>query len=135
MPAPFSQLLASLKSSFSNRFCLTRTQFQQYLGISRATEQRMLHSGQYPRVIWLGRAAVILLDDLAAWLAAGGASRERRCAPGTYAKADPKKRGRPKGSRNRPKNLSGQIPPIPPENTGILTRAQARAQASSLSDQ
>ncbi len=80
------EMLAKL---FDDATYITRTQFREFMGISRGTDSRMRTQGQYPRMINLPGASEgrILLIDLAAWLESGGCPRIEGA----------KKRGRPAG--------------------------------------
>lgn len=88
-------LLPYLHQTFPGSEAITTAEFRDFLKISPSTARRMRLIGQYPKTISLpGQTGEkrILLVDLAAWLERGG------CLPDA-----PKKRGRPAGSRNRPK--------------------------------
>lgn len=86
------ELMTHLQDHFNGDNAITRLQFREYLNISPSTDWRIKKAGQYPKIINLAGSEKILLVDFAAWLNRGGATQEEQ-----------KKRGRPRGSRNKAK--------------------------------
>ena len=98
-------ILSHLTERFSGADAITRVDFRTYLGISHSTDCRLKRLGHYPRTINVAGSERILLIDLAAWLEQGGAERPQQ----------PLKRGpgRPKGSKNKPKEAPRTSPMLP----------------------
>lgn len=101
-------ILSELKERFPGRLFIYRTEFRELFDISSASERRMIQQGFMPCIIGVageeGRRGRILLVELAKWLANGGSrafySKDMESEPPITAK-----RGRPIGSRNKPKNI------------------------------
>ena len=102
--------LELLTTQFAPANAITRADFRSYLGISVSTDCRLKRAGHYPRVISLTGTEKILLTDLAAWLDQGGAPAAKQ----------ERRRGRPKGSRNKPKPVAQHTPALPPHMAAAL---------------
>lgn len=113
-PSPMAKaaptLLASLRERFPGRDFITRAEFRELLGISSSKDACLWKAGTYPPVVSLGHLYRIYLEALAAWLAAGGCpAPEREWLP----KPGARKRGRPAGSKNKPKADAKEGLPAP----------------------
>lgn len=100
-----------LQEIYPDQKTISRADLRAFLGISIATDARMKRDGDYPRTIHVRNSELILLIDFAAWLEAGS-------------KIDQKpRRGRPKGSRNKPKATQSPLrtaPQLPPEMAALI---------------
>ena len=106
--------LNHLSTKFAPANAITRADFRSYLGISVSTDCRLKRAGHYPRVINLTGTEKILLTDLAEWLDRGGAPAAKQG----------RLRGRPKGSRNKPKpNPIPSYSPMLPAHMGVCSPA------------
>lgn len=108
-------ILNHLNDRFPGTDAITRADFRTFLNISHSTDCRLKKSGHYPRLINVAGSEKILLIDLAAWLEQGG-------APSPTTLQERKGRGRPKGSRNKPKppHTRTNSPALPPQMATAL---------------
>ena len=88
----------SLFAEFYPSQTLTQAQFCEYAGVERALVWQMKKNGKYPKTIKFDGRERIHLLDLVAWL--------RGDPDSTTPAAEFKKRGRPVGSRNKPRPSS-----------------------------
>ena len=105
-----SNTLNHLSEKFAPANAITRAEFREYLAISVSTDCRLKKSGHYPRLINLTGTEKILLTDLAAWLDQGGAPAANQPAC---------RRGRPKGSKNKPKDTKIRLTPTLPASMAL----------------
>ena len=97
----YSSILSYLTALFSDdgknsakNGAISHNQLCRFLNISRPTAWRYQKKGQYPRVVRIGNSERIFLCDLASFIVQGGKA------------AGHKQRGRPVGSKNRPKGAT-----------------------------
>ena len=114
--------LQHLQQMFPKAGAISRLEFRRFFRISTSTDARMKREGLYPKTTYACGSERILLTHLAAWLDAGGgiAPPDRTRKPG---------RGRPKGSKNKPKATIRHTPTLPPhmaEAAGIVPSTGAR---------
>lgn len=102
----FEAILGNLERTFPGRTAISRPELRTLLGISVSTDARLRKAGVYPKllVFWDGpqQESRILLTDLADWLAS--LPRREGGLRGVMLPSG-KKKGRPVGSKNKPKNI------------------------------
>ena len=109
-----SPIFSYISSIFPETQAISRPQFRQFLDISVSTDHRMKRSGDYPVITIVGNTEKILLVNLASYLE----SRQEDPKSPTSPIVPRKKRGRPKGSKNKPKNIDAykrKSPALPVE--------------------
>ena len=91
-----AEILVSLEKEFSPLKYLSGQQVQALLGISHSTAWRFAKAGKYPRPSYMGTFPKYSLCDVAEFMTSlsesDSAGPSKKC-----------KRGRPVGSKNRPK--------------------------------
>jgi hypothetical protein len=110
-------ILSYIEESFPTQKAINRAELRAFLHISLSTDARMKKSGDYPLVTLVGNSEMILLVDFANWLDAN----RGRSFPTSQEKP---RRGRPKGSKNKPKTppLTYSPPALPAHMQAEITR-------------